>query len=67
MYGLLLGLLIIIFRYISNVDITFMSLFVMNTFSFFLDKIGELGNKKIAYIVIIILIIIVSILFGIVL
>lgn len=67
MYGLLLGLLIIIFRYISNVDITFMSLFVMNTFSFFLDKISELGNKKIAYIAIIILIIIVSILFGIVL
>ena len=39
----------------------------MNTFSFFLDKISELGNKKITYIVIIILIIIIAILFGIVL
>ena len=49
MYGALIGLLIILIRFISNYNIAPFSIFIANTFTFALDYINEFLNKKIIY------------------
>ena len=49
MYGALIGLLIILIRFISNYNIEPFSIFIANTFTFALDYINEFLNKKIIY------------------
>ena len=57
MYGALIGLLIILLRFISNYNIAPFSIFIANTFTFTLDYINELINKKLIYLTYIILVI----------
>lgn len=58
LYGSIIGILIIILRFISKYDITPLSIFIANTFTFTFDYINEFINKKITYIGLIITILI---------
>lgn len=57
LYGIFIGLLILILRKTSNYLIEPLSILIANTFTFTFDYINEFGNKKITYLITLILII----------
>ena len=63
-YGIFIGLTIIILRFISSYNITPFSIFIAQTFTFTFDYINEFINKKIIYILLLIITLITSFTIG---
>ena len=65
-YGVFIGVTIILLRFLSSYNIAPFSIFIAQTFTFAFDYINEFINKKIIYIILLIIVLITSLTIGII-